>query len=146
MLEAQIAANELVAADDEEAEGSDISDPELGDADSEHRSQDEAEEEGDEDQAPGTPGAGALDSDEELPQSQEIRLDEDELPSSSYSSKSEDVDGDPLDAEDESADKASLSSAVQEGQEAVRNSSPDEFDPLFHLRCCVSAVEMSASS
>ena len=131
MYEARLAAQELVA---NSPECSDMSEPESV-AESGDGGDSENGETGDEapSEAPRTPaGAGALDSDEEPPLSQECRLDEEEMESSSSDSEESDKDSDGQSVDPGEDDQASLSNAVQEQEnETVRNSSPDEFDPLY---------------
>ena len=80
-----------------------------------------AEKEGSAPQTP--PGAGVLDTDEELPQSQDCVLDEEEMESDSSSNESgDDEDGDRL-TEEEAGKAEDLSKAVEQPEETVRNSS-----------------------
>ena len=122
LLEAELAARQL-AEDDLGSLASSGEDSENGE-DEENGSDMEEEAEEKEGSAPQTPpGAGALDTDEELPQSQDCVLDEEEMESDSSSNESgDDEDGDRL-TEEEAGKAEDLSKAVEQPEETVRNSS-----------------------
>ena len=117
-----MAARQLAQAE----EGSEVSDvsgedaPEASDNDEQSDMEEEAEEEGSDEETPA--GAGTWETDEELPQSQECVLEDEEMRSGSSSDESADeADGEP--SEDESK---ALSVAVEEQPgEQCRNSSLD---------------------
>ena len=128
LLEAELAARQLAEDDlgSLASSGEDLEAPEASEngEDEENGSDMEEEAEEKEGSAPQTPpGAGALDTDEELPQSQDCVLDEEEMESDSSSNESgDDEDGDRL-TEEEAGKAEDLSKAVEQPEETVRDSS-----------------------
>ena len=131
LIEAQIAADELAACSPMASEGSEDFGDQADDDDGQEQSEEEEDPEA-------SPNEGDCEAEEEILQSQECLLDEEDMPSGSSSEEdSDNVDGEPLSADEVTPDPTSLKEAKDhEEEEAVRNSAPDEisFEVLCDLR------------
>ena len=115
LLEAQIAAEELAACSPMASEASDGSESSGDEGDDGQAESEEAEE---------RENDGECDAEEEILQSQECHLDEEDMPSGT---SSEAESGNESEDEEPAPDPNSLRAAAEEEEEdIVRNSSPDE--------------------